>query len=81
MFKTYLFHYQHDGASWGFEIDAISLEDAKTRLAKIAGARYDGVLVLSIPVAPAFNGLFTRLVKRFLPATRRDPRRQRPSPE
>ncbi len=48
--KTYLFSYQHSGATWGFEIKASSPEDAKARLSKIANARYDGVLVASIPV-------------------------------
>lgn len=49
-FKTYLFRYQHNGAAWGFEVKATSPEDAKARLSKIANARYDGVLVMSIPV-------------------------------
>lgn len=61
--KTYLFSYQHNGASWGFEIHASSPEDAKARLSKMAKARYDGVLVASIPVP---GGGFVRWVNRLL---------------
>jgi hypothetical protein len=49
-FKTYLFSYQHQGAKWAFDIKATSPEDAKVRLSKIAGARYDGELIASVSI-------------------------------
>lgn len=52
-FKTYLFSYNHEGASWSFEIKARDQEDAMARLARLPFARYDGELMLSIPVGPA----------------------------
>jgi len=55
-FKTYLFKYQHEGATWGFDVQASSLEDAKARLSKISRAQYEGILSISIPVS---SGLFT----------------------
>lgn len=65
-FKTYLFSYQHNGATWGFELKANSPEDARNRLSKIARARYDGVLVASVPI-PDAAGLLARWVRRLLP--------------
>ena len=49
-FTTYLFSYHHNGARWGIEIPATSPEDAKARLSKIALAKFDGELVMTIPV-------------------------------
>lgn len=69
-FKTYLFSYQHNGAKWGFDVKANSLEDAKSRLAKMAYATYDGILVASVTVPT--GGFLSRLVSLFLPATKRD---------
>lgn len=62
-FETYLFRYEHNGATWGFEIQAASPEDAKARLTKIAGASYDGVLMASIPVPSCGSGLLARLLR------------------
>lgn len=62
--ETYLFHYQHDGATYGFELKASSPEDAKARLAKIAGGRYDGVLLASIPIPNGMGGWLKRLLSR-----------------
>lgn len=50
-FKTYLFRYNHDGASWGFEIKAESPEDAKARVSRLVFAKYDGELVAKVPVS------------------------------
>ena len=58
-FNTYLFSYQHDGASWCFEIQAEDEEDAKARVAKLIYATYDGEVVAKLPAQ--FGGLW-RLV-------------------
>lgn len=47
--RTYLFSYQHDGASWVLEVNANSLEEAKARVAKMSYATYDGELVAKLP--------------------------------
>lgn len=49
--QTHLFTYRHDGAEWLLEIKANSETDAKARLARLAYASYDGVLVAKIPAA------------------------------
>lgn len=56
---TYLFQYNHDGATWSFEIPAPSEQDAKARLTKLRDAEYVGVLQMKIPVE---LGVFARLV-------------------
>jgi hypothetical protein len=48
-FKTYLFEYDHDGARWGFEIVASSIEDAEARVQRLPWARYVGELKATIP--------------------------------
>ncbi len=48
-FQTYLFEYNHAGASWGLEIKAESAEDARQRLSRIAFAKYQGELIAKIP--------------------------------
>jgi hypothetical protein len=63
-FQTYLFSYQHEGATWGFEIKAQSPEDAKARLAKLAKAHYDGILLLSVPVPQSVGGKLARWLGR-----------------
>lgn len=55
-FQTYLFTYRHNGADWVLPIKASSPQDAKSRLAKIAMARYDGVAVARASI-PIFTGL------------------------
>ena len=62
-FRTYLFEYEHEGARWAVDIPATSLADAKARLAKIADARYDGVLMASVPVYGKMR-LFFRFLRR-----------------
>lgn len=61
-FKTYLFSYQHEGASWLLEIKAESVEDAKRRLSRLQYASYDGELVTKI-VAPTGAGILKSLLK------------------
>ncbi|TAJ99937.1 hypothetical protein EPO44_10065 [bacterium] len=70
-FKTYLFQYHYDGAEWGFQIKARSLEEAKARLARLGYATYQGEVMMKITV-PA-GGFFHRLyysLKNRLPSTR-----------
>ncbi|GIW55356.1 MAG: hypothetical protein KatS3mg082_1760 [Nitrospiraceae bacterium] len=61
-FKTYLFSYRHEGATWGFEVKAQSPEDAVARVRKMANAVYDGELIMKIP-APL--GLCARWLTRL----------------
>jgi hypothetical protein len=58
IFRTYLFSYQHDGASWCIEIPAENPQDAQDRVAKLAYAIYEGEVVTSVP---AELGLLARL--------------------
>lgn len=51
---THLFTYRHEGAEWVLEIRAASAEDAKARLARLAWATYDGVLVSKTPASIGF---------------------------
>lgn len=58
-FRTYLFNYNHAGASWGLEIKAESPEDAKRRLTRLAFASYQGEVIAKVP---AFAGTPARAV-------------------
>ena len=49
--RTHLFTYRHDGSEWLLEIKANSEADAKARLARLAYASYDGVLIAKVPAA------------------------------
>lgn len=60
--KTYLFEYYHDGASWSLEICAPSYEDAVERLKKLPLARYSGTLEMAIPAYVPSSGLLVRLL-------------------
>jgi len=51
-YKTHLFSYRFDGASWSLELPAKDAEEAKERMKALAWATYDGVLVANIPLAP-----------------------------
>lgn len=57
--ETYLFQYQHRGATWNIEIKASSEQDAVERLEQLRDARYLGVLQASFPVE---LGIFARLL-------------------
>jgi hypothetical protein len=48
-FQPYLVSYRHDGSEWSLEIMARSYDDARARLGKLALARIDGVVALTIP--------------------------------
>ncbi len=62
-FKTYLFNYYHDGAEWGLQIKASSLEDAKARLARLGYATYQGEVMMTISVPS--GGFFYRFYQSF----------------
>jgi len=47
--KTFLVSYRHDGAEWGLELKALSLQDARARLARLPYATLDGELVARVP--------------------------------
>lgn len=57
--KTYLFEYNHGGATWSVEIKAPSEQDARERLEKFPHAKYLGVLQFKLPVE---LGIFARLL-------------------
>lgn len=48
-YKTYLFEYFHEGATWSIEIPAASLEDAQARIRKLPWAKPVGELVAKVP--------------------------------
>lgn len=48
-YKTYVVHYRYDGAEWGLQLPARSLEDAKARLARLPYATVQGELVMTLP--------------------------------
>lgn len=61
-YDTYLFSYRHDGGTWAFEVQATSEEDARSRVAKMAYATYDGKLEMKIPAYCAASGALPRLI-------------------
>lgn len=61
-FKTYLFSYQHDGASWVLELKAATQEDAMRRLSKLQYATYDGHLIAKIGAPAGITALFSPLL-------------------
>lgn len=61
-FKSYLFHYRHDGADWGIEIVASSPEDARARLKSLSWATYRGEVAATVSVpGPRLDGILGRL--------------------
>jgi len=49
-FQTYLFEYEYDGSTWGFEMKASTPEDAEARVQKLPWARYVGELKATFPI-------------------------------
>lgn len=47
--KTFLVRYRYDGAEWGLHLQARDIEEAKTRLSRLAYASVDGELVMTLP--------------------------------
>ena len=68
-FKTYLVSYNHDGAAWGLEIKARSMEDAQARLRRLAFARLDGEVKARIPVPRGRVGIAVGHLLGFLQDT------------
>lgn len=48
--KTYLFSYPYERSEWVIEIKALNEQDARARVKALTFARYDGELVLKVPV-------------------------------
>ena len=57
--KKFLFSYYHDGCWWSLTIDAYDQQDARERLQKLPLAKYDGQLIMTVPLTP---GLLPRLL-------------------
>lgn len=49
--QTHLFSYRFDGRDWELEIKARNADEARARLAQLAFAKYDGILVATIPAS------------------------------
>lgn len=49
--QTHLFSYRHDGKDWELGIKAENADDARRRIAALAYANYDGVLIAQVPAA------------------------------
>ena len=47
--KQYLFSYYYKGAEWSFSVLAESEQEARERVARMASARLDGILVAETP--------------------------------
>lgn len=63
--KTYLFSYEHNGASWLLELKASDPEDAKKRIRRLQYATYDGELKLKLETPRTISRLLSML-KAFL---------------
>ncbi len=63
-YKTYLFTYNFDGATWQLPIKAQTPEEAKARLDRLHYAQYSGELVAAVPVHSGLNRLF-HAIRRF----------------
>jgi hypothetical protein len=65
-YKTYLFTYNFDGASWQLPIKAKTPEEARARLSTAIYAEYTGELVASIPLPSSILSRVTHfLIKIF----------------
>lgn len=63
--SKYLFSYGYNGAIYSFHVPAYSEQEAVERVAKMAWAKYDGILMAEIPAARGmrpFADLFIRLM-------------------
>lgn len=49
--QTHLFSYRYDDREWEVEIKARNADEAKARLARLAFAKYDGILVATVPAS------------------------------
>jgi len=65
-FRSYLFRYNYEGASWTFEIQAKSPEDAERRVRRLAFASYQGEVVATLPVSSSFLARLLVVVRNTL---------------
>lgn len=63
-YKTYLFTYNFDGASWQLPIKAKTPEEAQARLNRFQYASYTGELVALVNI-PSHSRLISRLAHFF----------------
>lgn len=66
-YKTFVVHYRHEGAEWGIQLPARSIEDAKARLARMPYATVAGELVMTLP---AYTGPLAAIATSFRNAVR-----------
>lgn len=66
-YKTFVVHYRYEGAEWGIQLPARSIEDAKARLARMPYATVAGELVMTLP---AYTGPLAAIVSGFRNALR-----------
>lgn len=62
MKRVYLFSYEFQGSRWSLEIPATSAAEAQARLDRMAAARYDGEVHMSIRIP---TGPVERLLARL----------------
>lgn len=60
-YKRFLIEYQHEGSSWGAEIQATSFDDAEQRLRALQYGAVLGEIVGTVPAVPG-SGLWARFV-------------------
>ena len=63
-YKTYLFTYNFDGASWQLPIKAKTPEEAKARLDRLHYAQYSGELIAALPVHSTLERII-RAIRQF----------------
>ena len=56
-YKTFLFTYNYDDAKWQLQIKAKTEEEARERVKRLYYAKYEGRLILTIPVISKWNPL------------------------
>ncbi len=62
LYKTYLFSYEHAGASWVLEIKAADPDDAMQRIRRIPYAKYDGELMMKIETPSFISALLAKIL-------------------
>jgi hypothetical protein len=65
-FQTYLFSYEHAGASWVLELKASSAQDAQARLRKLHAATFDGEMVTKVTVPTITVSSVARWLRRLI---------------
>ena len=60
-FKQYTFSYFFDGSCWSIDVFAKNEKEAMRKIKAVANAKYDGELVVSIPVHSTKLSLWEKL--------------------